>query len=152
LTPEVAVYRRPAGRGGHLVAFRGSTSYDDAKTDGHLALGRLKNTARWKRTRAHARDLKKVLGDYSVTGHSLGGTLAQHVHDDVLGKKGKLVAFNPGATLLGPIPGCAGWVYTTSGDVVSALAHTMHHDTRVLMPKEGSDLLSAHGAVNFTAP
>ena len=155
-TPEVAVYRRPAERGGHLVAFRGSTSYDDAKTDGHLALGRLKNTARWKRTQAHARQLKEVLGNYSVTGHSLGGTLAQHVHDDVFDasqkKKSKLVAFNPGATLLGPIPGRAGRVYTTSGDVVSALAHTIHRDTRVLTPKEGSDLLSAHGAANFTAP
>ena len=155
-TPEVAVYRRPADRGGHLVAFRGSTSYDDAKTDGHLALGRLRSTARYKRTAAHARELQKVLGDYSVTGHSLGGTLAQHVHDDVLNasqrKRSKLVVFNPGATLLGPIPGRAGRVYTTSGDVVSALAHTTHRDTRVLTPKEGSDLLSAHGAANFTAP
>ena len=43
-TPEVAVYRRPAGRGGNLVAFRGSANYDDAKTDGHLALGRLRKT------------------------------------------------------------------------------------------------------------
>jgi len=87
-----------------------------------------------------------------VTGHSLGGTLAQHVHDDVLQKKGHLVAFNPGATLLGPIPGRDGRVYSTSGDVVSALAHTTHRDVRVLTPKEGSDLLSAHGAANFTAP
>jgi len=84
-TPEVAVYRRPAGRGGNLVAFRGSANYDDAKTDGHLALGRLKHTDRWKRTAVHTRELQKVLGDYSVTGHNLGGTLAQHAHDDVLG-------------------------------------------------------------------
>ena len=56
-----------------------------------------------------------MLGDYNVTGHSLGRTLAQHVHDDVLEKKGKLVVFNPGATLLGPTPGRAGRVYTTSG-------------------------------------
>ena len=87
-----------------------------------------------------------------MTGHSLGGTLAQHVHDDVLQKKGHLVAFNPGATLLGPIPGRDGRVYSTSGDVVSALAHTTHRDVLVLTPKEGSDLLSAHGAANFTAP
>jgi len=145
------VYRRPAERGGHLVAFRGSTSYDDAKTDGHLALRRLKRTDRYKRTAAHARELQKVLGNYSVTGHSLGGTLAQHVHDDVLQKEGKLVAFNPGATLLGPIPGRAGRVYTTSGDVLSALAHTTHRDTRVLTPSEGSNLHSAYGAANFTA-
>jgi len=63
---------------------------------------------------------------------------------------GQLVAFNPGATLLGPIPGRDGRAYSTSGDVVSALAHTTHRDVRVLTPKEGSDLLSAHGAANFT--
>jgi hypothetical protein len=155
-TPEVAVYRRPAGRGGNLVAFRGSANYEDAKTDGHLALGRLRKTDRWKRTAAHARQLKEVLGEYSVTGHSLGGTLAQHVHDDVFDasqrKRGRLVAFNPGATLLGPIPGRDGRVYSTSGDVVSALSHTTHKDVRVLTPREGSDLLSAHGASNFTEP
>ena len=132
-TAEVALYRRPKDRGGHLVAFRGSANYDDAKTDGHLAFGRLKHTGRWERTAAHATELKAVLGDYSVTGHSL----AQHVHDDELAKKGQLVAFNPGATILGPIPGREGRVYSTSGDVVSALAHTTHRDVRVLTPKGG---------------
>ena len=147
---ETAVFRPTARRPRALVAFRGSENYDDAKTDGHLALGRLRDTARWKRTAAHAKRLREVLGDYDVTGHSLGGTLAQHVHDEVLNKTGRLVAFNPGATLLGPVPGRDGRVYSTRGDVVSALAHTTHKDVRVLTPKEGSDLLSAHGAANFT--
>jgi len=152
LTAEIAVYRQPKERGGHLVVFRGSTNYDDAKTDGHLVFGRLKHTDRWKRTgAAHARDLKAVLGEYSVTGHSLGGTLAQDVHDE-FGNKGKLVAVNSGATFLGPIPGREGRVYSTSGDVVSVLAHTTNRDVRVMTSKERIDLLSAHGAANFTEP
>jgi len=94
--------------------------------------------------------LKADLGDFDATSHSLGGTLAQHVHDDVLGGKGKLVAFNPGATFLGSIPGREGRVYSTKGDVVSALAHTTHKDVRLLTPREGSDLLSTPWAANFT--
>ena len=62
------------------------------------------SSARYKRTAALVKDLKAVLEEYGVTGHSLRGTLAQHVHDNVLEKMGRLVAFNPGATLLGPIP------------------------------------------------
>lgn len=61
-----------------------------------MALDQLNDTAQWKRTAARAKELKAVLGEYSVTGHSLGGTLAQHVHDE-LGKRGTLVAFNSGA-------------------------------------------------------
>jgi len=151
LDGEVAVYRPTVGSPRALVSFRGSSNVGDALTDGSLALGKLHDTDRWKRTAEVAQRLKKVFGDYDVTGHSLGGTLAQHVHDVVLDKKGKLVAFNPGATLLGPIPGREGRVYSTHGDAVSALSHETHKDVRVLKPSEGSDLLGAHGAANFTS-
>jgi len=123
------------------VAFRGSVNADDAKTDAFLALGRLKDTDRWKRTAEHLR---------------LGGTLAQLAHDELANgserTNSQLVAFNPGATILGAIPGREGRVYSTHGDVVSALAHTTHKDVRVLKPTGGDDLLGAHGVANFTAP
>jgi len=88
------------------------------------------SSARYKRTAALVKDLKAVLEEYGVTGHSLRGTLAQHVHDNVLEKMGRLVAFNPGATLLGPIPGRDGRIYSTRGDVVSALSYATHKDVR----------------------
>ena len=81
-----------------------SANRGDAKTDALLAVGKLRDTDRWKHTATHARELKKVLGEYSVYPHNLGGTLAQHVHDEVLENQGRLVGFNLSATLLAPIP------------------------------------------------
>jgi len=147
-TDEVAVYR-PAGRARPLVAFRGSANLADAKTDGYLALGKLRDTDRWKRTAAHAQRVRDALGSFDVTGHSLGGTLAQHVHDDMKAPESQLVAFNPGATVLGTIPGLGGRVYSTHGDAVSALSHVTHKDVRVLKGEGGDDLLGAHGMANF---
>jgi len=93
------------------------------------------------------------VGNFDVTGHSLGGTLAQHVHDDMKvqspGLDSQLVAFNPGATVLGTIPGLGGRVYSTHGDAVSALSHVTHRDVRVLKAEGGDDLLGAHGMTNF---
>jgi len=149
-TDEVAVYR-PAGRARALVAFRGSSNLADVKTDGYLALGKLRDTDRWKRTAAHAERIRSVVGNFDVTGHSLGGTLAQHVHDDMKAPDSQLVAFNPGATVLGTIPGLGGRVYSTHGDAVSALSHVTHKDVRVLKAEGGDDLLGAHGMANFTA-
>jgi len=146
---EIAVYR-PAGRARALVSFRGSSNLEDAKTDGYLALGKLRGTDRWKRTAAHAQRISSVVGNFDVTGHSLGGTLAQHVHDDMKAPDSRLVAFNPGATVLGTIPGLGGRVYSTHGDAVSALSHVTHRDVRVLKAEGGDDLLGAHGMGNFT--
>ena len=147
---EVAVYRPSGGRARPLVAIRGSANLEDAKTDGYLALGKLRDTARWKRTAAHAQRIRDVVGSFDVTGHSLGGTLAQHVHDDMKAPDSQLVAFNPGATVLGTIPGLGGRVYSTHGDAVSALSHVTHKDVRVLKAEGGDDLLGAHGMANFT--
>ena len=158
---EVAVYRSAPGRARPLVAFRGSVNADDAKTDAFLALGRLKDTDRWKRTAEHLRRVREAVGEYDLTGHSLGGTLAQLAHDELGAipgshgnerKNSQLVAFNPGATILGTVPGRDGRVYSTHGDVVSALSHVTHKDVRVLKPTGGDDLLGAHGVANFTAP
>jgi len=147
---EVAVYRPSGGRARPLVAIRGSANLSDAKTDGYLALGKLRDTDRWKRTAAHAQRIRDALGSFDVTGHSLGGTLAQHVHDDMKAPESQLVAFNPGATVLGTIPGLGGRVYSTHGDAFSALSHVMHRDVRVLKAEGGDDLLGAHGMANFT--
>jgi len=141
---ETAVYT-PEGRK-PIVAFRGSVNRGDAVTDGMLALGRLRNSNRWKRTQARVAKIRETVPVFDVAGHSLGGTLAGAVHDDDQ-RPGRLVAFNPGATLLGQIAGKDGRVYTVDGDAVSALANVTHRDVRVL-PANG-DLLTSHTVSNF---
>lgn len=147
---EIAVYNR-GGR--HIVAFRGSARNEDIKTDAKLALGQLEDTPRWQRTVKHMKRIRKALGpSFEYTGHSLGGTLAQHAYDlDKARGASRSVAFNPGATILGRIPAKNQRVYTVKGDLVSTLATATHNDVRVLPAAggPGADLLSAHTIDNF---
>lgn len=161
--PEAAVYRRPGAWWKSRRRLHESANRGDAKTDALRAVGKLRDTDRWKHTATHARELKKVLGEYSLTGHSLGGTLALAHCSTSTTRCLKIRGAwwlstlarpysrpSPGATLLGPIPGRDGRVYATRGDTVSALSYATHKDVRVLAPSEGSDLAGAYGVSNFT--
>lgn len=147
-TAETAVYERAGAR--PLVAFRGSANLDDAKTDAALALGQLKSTARWKRSREELARVRAALGDdFEAVGHSLGGTLAAAHADE---HNMHATVFNPGATAFGTVHGAkSARVYRTEQDVVSALSGLTHDDVRVVPTKNTSAVgeLAAHGVDNF---
>lgn len=63
-----------------VIAYRGTSNLSDVATDSHVAMGRERHTARYKRSEAvfeKARD--KYDGSMAVTGHSLGGGISMHI-------------------------------------------------------------------------
>jgi len=86
-----------------IIAFRGTVTKQDVKTDLALAAGALKTTNRYKRDLAFT---KKIMDKAKVpvilTGHSLGGSIATEI-----GRSLKLRAFvyNPGASVKEKIRG-----------------------------------------------
>jgi hypothetical protein len=94
-TPETVTYVNPRTRQA-IVAFRGTKTLADVRTDGSLALGNLRHTPRFIRSQADLRHAITNLGtgyDVYTTGHSLGGSLAEEVTHP---KVRSTVSFNPG--------------------------------------------------------
>ena len=63
-----------------VIAYRGTSNLSDVATDSHVAMGRERHTARYKRSEAvfeKARD--KYDGSMAVSGHSLGGGISMHI-------------------------------------------------------------------------
>lgn len=82
-----------------IIAYRGTNplNADDLKADLDIAFGQRKHR-RFQEAVDLANKVKQKYQDVSVTGHSLGGTQALHVHDQ-LGLNAKV--FNPGSRLFG---------------------------------------------------
>ncbi len=86
-TEEHSVFRNDTTKE-TVIAYRGTSNLSDVATDSHVAMGREKHTARYKRSEAvfeKARD--KYNGSMAVTGHSLGGGISLHIAEkyDVAG-------------------------------------------------------------------
>lgn len=82
-----------------LHLHRGTSNWDDAKTDAHLAVGNLANSDRYKLTEERVRQVHNAYANvqHAHVGHSLGGTLADtfaRQHGDAS------VAYNMGSTPL----------------------------------------------------
>jgi hypothetical protein len=80
-----------------LYNVSGTHNLSDWGTDLYLGLGKLKNTNRYKSAK---KTLEKAKGKYQtdnvdVTGHSLGGAIAQYVGS----KKDRVTTYNKGATI-----------------------------------------------------
>lgn len=78
-TEEHSVYRNDTTKE-TVIAYRGTSNLSDVATDSHVAMGRERHTARYKRSEAvfeKARD--KYDGSMAVTGHSLGGGISLHI-------------------------------------------------------------------------
>jgi hypothetical protein len=94
-TAETVTYVNPNTRQA-IVAFRGTKTLADVRTDGSLALGQLRSTARYSRAKSELSHAIASLGtryDVYTTGHSLGGTLAEEVAHPAVKST---VSFNPG--------------------------------------------------------
>jgi len=84
-----------------VITLRGSNKIGDVGTDALLAVGQLSNTARYKRTVKEVQRAHDALKGYkiSVTGHSLGGSLANEITARNPHVRG--VGFNSGYALPG---------------------------------------------------
>jgi len=84
-----------------VITLRGSNKLGDIGTDAYLAAGQLSTTARYKRTVKEVQRASDALQGYkiSVTGHSLGGSLANELTARNPHLRG--VGFNSGYALPG---------------------------------------------------
>jgi hypothetical protein len=102
------------------VAFRGTDNLKDLGTDAYLALGKLKNTDRYKKEDNLIQQLKRMYPNYKITltGHSLSASIASE-----LSKKYNLEGsgFNAGFGISGNINNPNFTHYRTSTDPISIL-------------------------------
>lgn len=86
--------------GNPYIAFRGTKTFEDIFPDVDIALG-LRGHPRYQQALDLTKNVETKYGKQAqVTGHSLGGTIAEHVSDK-LGNKA--VVFNPGKSLFGTV-------------------------------------------------
>ena len=133
-----------------IIAFRGSKVMKDLKTDLKLALGGIRKTERYASSKDYVDKIKTLYPDYTITltGHSLGGTLAIQMSKDF---GDKAVVFNAGHTPLSssqetkdlPIK-----YYTKKGDIASMTGGRSYKDVR-LVDTDDKNALEAHKMDNF---
>ncbi|NDD83970.1 hypothetical protein EBZ38_06795 [bacterium] len=102
-----------------LFNVSGTHNLNDVYTDLFLAFGRLKNTKRYREARDRIQKVRDYYKDYevTVTGHSLGGAIAQYIAKP----SEKVYTFNKGATI-GQKTRKNEIAYRTKGDIVSILS------------------------------
>lgn len=129
-----------------VLAFRGTnpTNLDDLAADFNIALGQ-RSHHRFSDAEKISREVEKKYGsDFTVTGHSLGGTLALHVNQ-MHGKKAKV--FNPGSSPVFerdyiPTPGAEPVILRNDTDLVSA-GHRKRKEVQVVNDESNSWLKNA---------
>lgn len=85
-----------------VVTYRGTKAARDFFTDISIALGTQSLTTRFKQSEEHFEDVVDKFGEeyrYVVTGHSLGGSLARHIHHQYQDLVDESHSFNPGQGL-----------------------------------------------------
>ena len=142
-----------------ILAYRGTDPNNiyDLNADAQLATG-LDNLIPFQTRLSRANDMyisaKNVYPNLELTGHSLGGYLAEHVSRT---NNEKAVVFNPGLTpittaLLPPVGSFKPIVYET--DNVDILSHSIHntsykHDVDLRTITQRDDLTSWTGSHNL---
>jgi hypothetical protein len=111
----------------------GTHNFNDVGTDIYLAMGKLKDTSRYKQADDVLKQarIKYKPDNTTLTGHSLGGSIVQY-----LGKKGDNVLSLDGGFTIGQKS--RGNNYRTSGDLVSLLGSNGKHMTTL----ENKNLIS----------
>ncbi len=135
-----------------LFNVAGTHNLKDWGTDLYLALGKLKDTNRYKEARNILNQAKQKYGSdikTDITGHSLGGAVSQYI----AGKDDKVYTLDKGATI-GQKTRSNENAYRTSGDIVSALnANSTRMKTLNNYNKSTGfipmDILKAHNVENI---
>jgi predicted alpha/beta-fold hydrolase len=135
-----------------LFNVAGTHNLKDWGTDLYLAFGKLKDTNRYKEARNILNEAKRKYGndiETKISGHSLGGAIAQYVG----GKDDKVYTLDKGATI-GQKTRSNENAYRTSGDIVSALnANSTRMNTLNNYNKSTGfiplDILKAHNVENI---
>jgi tetratricopeptide (TPR) repeat protein len=134
-----------------IVNVAGTHNLKDWATDAYLALGKLKDTSRYKEADKIFKEakLKYSPRNSAVTGHSLGGSIAGYI----AGNNDKVSTLNSGYTI-GQHTKKNRTEYQVRGDVVSLLGTGQKH-TKVLPPQFRStgfvpiDILNSHKVENI---
>jgi hypothetical protein len=103
-----------------LYNIAGTHNIKDVGTDVYLAVGKLKDTNRYKEAKQTLENAKLKYGrdiTTNITGHSLGGAIAQYIGN----KNDKVYTLDKGATM-GQKTRSNENAYRTSGDAVSVLS------------------------------
>ena len=138
-----------------LYNVAGTHNLSDWGTDAYLAAGKLKDTNRYKEADEKLKQAKQKYGGYNttVTGHSLGSTIANQIASKNNGDK--VYALDGGFTFGQKISTNPNWHnYRTSGDAVSLLG-TYLPGMQTLANKNRStgflagDVLKAHDVENI---
>jgi predicted alpha/beta-fold hydrolase len=119
----------------------GTHSMNDWGTNAMLAIGKLKNTKRYKEA---DETLKKAQEKYkptntAITGHSLGGAIAQNFHN-----RGSVTTLDPAYTIGQKTRGEA---FRSKGDLVSLLGSKATH--MKTLDHNTSNSLQAHNVSNI---
>jgi len=143
-TPENKVFYNPKSKK-LLMTVAGTKSIQDVGTDIYLALGRLKDTKRYKSAKETLENARKAFPnakEVNVVGHSLGAAIASGI-----GKKSdKITTYNKGATI-GQKTRPNERSIRTSGDIVSILANKSK-----TLPRQTKNLRGHPSAQNPSVP
>lgn len=142
-----------------ITSVRGTKVASDLTPDLHILLGRGKESTRYKRNKKSFQAIRKKYGEhfsYDVTGHSLGGYIAQGLGTDLRDDVDHVYSFNPGSS---PLEAAGNvlkektdnshihtvWV---SGDPISAFGRDYSHNVTVYEPQNG--VSNPHSICNIT--
>lgn len=157
-TNNASTFIRPDGTA--IIAYRGTrpTNFDDINTDAAILAGQHRTEMphpRFVEAVNHYNFVKDKYNNVDLTGHSLGGTLADYVgrmHDE------RAVVFNPGETpfSLSVIPTSQTSktrIYRTNTFDIVSFANSMypHAQSIRIVPQtvSSSDLFGSHSLTNF---
>ena len=132
-----------------LFNVAGTHNLSDVGTDVYLALGKLKDTNRYKEASRVLDEAKRKynVNNATISGHSLGSTIGRYIAN----KDDKFYGLDGGYTLFQPTRDSGGnqHHYRSKGDVVSLLGANATHMKTLKSKSSPFDILGAHNIDNI---
>jgi len=145
------VYYNPSNKS-LLYSIAGTHNIRDVGTDVFLALGKLKDTNRYKEANNTLKQAKKKYGvdNTIIAGHSLGGSIAGYIGNP---EKDHIFSLDKGVTIGQPVRKGEN-AYRSKGDLVSVLNANDPHIKNLINPNQETgrfikDSLNAHNVGNI---